>query len=100
MLGDHEKQRLRNELRELNKRDAAFEQDRAVKNKKVNNPVFRYTHIGLEFIAAILVLLYFGRYLDSLWGTEPWLLIAGVILGFTGGMIRLVRIANKLGKED
>ena len=40
---------------------------------------------GLQFAGAILLFLFLGRWLDGLLGTEPWLLIAGVMLGAVAG---------------
>jgi len=41
--------------------------------------------VGLEMALPIAV----GAWLDSRWGTSPWLAIAGVIIGFTVGMVHL-----------
>lgn len=41
--------------------------------------------IGLEMALPIAV----GVWLDYRWGTSPWLVIAGVIIGFAVGMVHL-----------
>jgi len=37
--------------------------------------------LGMQFVLAILVFLFLGKWLDERFGTTPWLLIAGVFLG-------------------
>ena len=37
--------------------------------------------LGLQFVVAILLFLFLGKWLDERLGTTPWLLIAGVFLG-------------------
>jgi hypothetical protein len=46
--------------------------------------------LGLEFSLPALL----GHFLDGKWGTRPWGLLGGMILGFTVGMIHLLRIAR------
>lgn len=35
-----------------------------------------------------------GWWLDSMWNTTPWLMIAGVVLGFVAAMIELIQLAR------
>lgn len=56
----------------------------------------KYTGLGVEFIAAIAVCTAGGYGLDRWLNTGPWLLIAGVGLGFTVGLVQLVRGAKKI----
>lgn len=53
--------------------------------------------IGFQFIAAILVFLYAGRWLDEKLGTSPLLLIVGVFTGFGAALYSMVR---KLGRKS
>ena len=46
---------------------------------------------GLQFAAAILLFLFVGRWLDERLGTEPWLLLVGVLVGAVGGFASLYR---------
>lgn len=41
--------------------------------------------VGLEMALPIAV----GAWLDYRWGTSPWLVIAGVLVGFLVGMVHL-----------
>lgn len=46
---------------------------------------------GLQFAGAILIFLFAGRWLDEKLGTEPWLLLLGVLVGAVAGFISLYR---------
>ncbi|MCR4290642.1 MAG: AtpZ/AtpI family protein [Candidatus Scalindua sp.] len=56
---------------------------------------------GIGFImAACLAGGYFGgRYLDSKFGTEPWLLIASLLLCLTAGIVEICNMLKKAMKE-
>jgi ATP synthase protein I len=47
--------------------------------------------VGLELAVSVILCMLVGRWLDGKWGTTPWLMIAGVVLGFTAGMRALYR---------
>ncbi|MBV9774511.1 MAG: AtpZ/AtpI family protein [Gemmatimonadetes bacterium] len=53
--------------------------------------------IGFQFVAAILIFLYVGRWLDARLGTSPWLLILGVFTGFGAAMYSMVQKLNRRG---
>jgi F0F1-type ATP synthase assembly protein I len=46
---------------------------------------------GMQFAGAIILFLFVGRWLDSRLGTEPWLLLTGVLVGAVGGFVSLYR---------
>jgi ATP synthase protein I len=46
---------------------------------------------GIQFAASILVFLFVGRWLDGRLGTEPWLLLLGVMVGASAGFYSLYR---------
>ena len=47
--------------------------------------------VGLQFALTILVLGALGWWLDSKFGTQPWLLFAGACLGMVGGFLSLIK---------
>jgi F0F1-type ATP synthase assembly protein I len=51
----------------------------------------RYAGLGFQFAATLCVVGALGWWLDEKLGTSPWLLIAGVFLGATGGFLSLLR---------
>jgi len=54
--------------------------------------------VGLELGIAVILGLLFGRWLDGKAGTDPWLTLLFVVLGFVAGMkgvMRAVRVADR-----
>jgi F0F1-type ATP synthase assembly protein I len=47
--------------------------------------------IGLELGVAVIIGLFFGRWLDGELGTSPWLMIVFVAIGFAAGILAVVR---------
>jgi ATP synthase protein I len=47
--------------------------------------------LAFQFVAAILLFLFLGRWLDSKLGTAPWLLILGVFLGAGAAFFSIYR---------
>jgi F0F1-type ATP synthase assembly protein I len=41
-----------------------------------------------------------GHWADERWGTEPWLVITGAVLGMTAAMVHLMAIARQSGKRS
>lgn len=54
---------------------------------------------GVQLAASTVAGLAVGNYLDTKWGWLPWLTIAGLILGFAGGLLNLVRILKWSGRQ-
>jgi F0F1-type ATP synthase assembly protein I len=47
--------------------------------------------VGLEFAAAVLGLTLVGYWVDRHFGTAPWAVIVGAVVGLIGGMYNLLR---------
>lgn len=54
---------------------------------------------GLQFAASIALFLFLGMWLDKRLGTDPWLLIAGVMVGGTAGFWSIYRRLVVLPRE-
>jgi ATP synthase protein I len=52
--------------------------------------------VGLEMVVPIGI----GLAVDYYTGWTPWGVIVGTILGFAGGLIHLIHLANKLNAKD
>ena len=52
----------------------------------------KYSAIGIEFAVAAIVGVVGGSYVDSYFGTSPWGVFIGSILGLASGVYRLVTV--------
>jgi len=52
---------------------------------------FRFVGLGFELTVPLLVGLFGGQWLDRRFGTAPWLLLVGALLGGAAGMLSLYR---------
>jgi F0F1-type ATP synthase assembly protein I len=50
-----------------------------------------YVGLGFQIAVPLLVGVYLGRRLDAWLGTEPWLLLAGAIMGMAAGFLGFFR---------
>ena len=51
---------------------------------------------GFALFACVLCLTAVGWAADKLWGTRPWLLVAGVVLGAIVGFYQFIRLTSQL----
>lgn len=51
---------------------------------------------GLTIFFSVLAFLGFGWMLDRWLGTEPWLLVAGILLGAAVGFYEFIKIISKI----
>ena len=51
----------------------------------------RYSGVGLELAGATAGLALVGYWVDSKYGTGPWGILIGVVIGIAGGLYNLVR---------
>jgi ATP synthase protein I len=49
------------------------------------------TGMGVQFLAAILLCLFAGRWLDGRLGTAPWLMVLGVLAGAGASTVAMYR---------
>ncbi len=59
----------------------------------------RYSALGFEFAGAVIAGILVGRYADSYFGTEPWLMIVGVVGGMAGAIYRLILVLQQLSRR-
>jgi F0F1-type ATP synthase assembly protein I len=55
----------------------------------------RLAGVGFEFVVALVLFGFLGRWLDGKAGTAPWLMVAGFCVGFVAGLWLLIRTANR-----
>ena len=51
----------------------------------------RYSSVGLELAGAIAGLALVGYWIDGRFGTQPWGMLAGVVIGLVGGLYWLAQ---------
>ena len=59
-----------------------------------------YLSLGAQLAFGVVVFFFLGRYLDGKFATAPWLTILGSMLGITGGLIKFIRTAIKMGQQE
>ncbi len=59
----------------------------------------RLAGVGIQFGAVISLFALAGYWLDDRIGSSPWLLLLGVLLGFAGGTVSLVKAVTRLKKN-
>lgn len=56
------------------------------------------TALGTEMAICVVLGFYGGRHIDRLLGTEPWLMIAGILLGVATGTFAIMKIMDRYMK--
>ena len=51
----------------------------------------RYSGVGLELAGATAGLALLGSWIDRKYGTSPWGILGGVVIGIVGGLYNLVK---------
>jgi ATP synthase protein I len=50
---------------------------------------------GITLFASVAVFCAIGYFLDKWFGTAPWLLIVGIVIGSAAGLFEFVRLSSK-----
>ena len=56
--------------------------------------------IGGIFAGCMVIGVFGGRWLDEKWGTEPWMLIIGSLVGMASGFYHFFKTVLRLDKEQ
>jgi len=59
----------------------------------------RYSGVGLELAGATAGLALLGYWIDGKFGTSPWGILGGVIIGIVGGLYNLVKQSLEAVRE-
>ncbi len=65
-----------------------------------NPDLLRYSSLGLEMGAAIVIGLLIGLWLDRRFGTSPWLTIVFLLLGIAAGFKNLFKLIVEEERKD
>jgi F0F1-type ATP synthase assembly protein I len=69
-------------------------------DKKMIQVMSTYSYIGIFFGVAVCIGLFAGHWADRRFHTEPWLTLAGVLIGLAAGGRELYRLSKKALKEE
>jgi len=59
--------------------------------------------VGLELGISVVIGLMFGMWLDGKWGSQPWAMLGGLVIGLVAGfrgVMRAVRRADRADQAD
>jgi ATP synthase protein I len=56
--------------------------------------------VGIEFSVSTVIGLLGGKWIDGKLGTQPWLMLVGLVLGVTAGLRSLLRTARRANEES
>jgi len=59
----------------------------------------RHSGVGLELAGAVAGFALVGYWIDRHYGTSPWGLVVGVVLGIVGGLYNFVKEALRATRE-
>ena len=60
---------------------------------------WRFAGVGLELAGVVAVLALIGHGLDRWWGSHPWGVLGGSMLGIVGGLYNLVKQVIREGDD-
>jgi ATP synthase protein I len=64
----------------------------------------RYSGVGLELAGATAGLALVGYWIDRKFGTSPWGILGGVVIGIVGGLYNMIRESlaaiREAGRDD
>jgi F0F1-type ATP synthase assembly protein I len=59
-----------------------------------------YLTLGIQLALTVVAAFYLGRWCDEKLSTTPWLMIAALFIGCSGGLYKFIRTVNSLAKEE
>jgi F0F1-type ATP synthase assembly protein I len=54
--------------------------------------------VGMALVGSIALGYFLGAWLDKKWGSSPWAVVGGVVLGSLGGFVHLFRTISRTTK--
>ena len=58
-----------------------------------------YLTLGVQLAAAVCGCAVVGWWIDETFGTQPWVLLGGVVVGSVVGLVQFLRVVAQLGKR-
>lgn len=72
--------------------------DRVAASTRETVRSLKLSSVGIELALSVLIGLFAGRFLDRKLGSDPWLMIVGICLGFAAGLRSLMKMMEKANK--
>ena len=73
------------------------EPDSSLKAFRLAGPLFG---AGIQMAAAIVAMFFFGRWLDAKYGTDPWLMMSGALIGCGAGLYSFIKTALDMSRKE
>jgi F0F1-type ATP synthase assembly protein I len=54
---------------------------------------------GIQLAATVVLMFFLGRWLDSKFGSDPWLMLVGTFFGLGAGLYNFVKIVQRADKK-
>jgi ATP synthase protein I len=69
-------------------------------NRRLLASVGPFLTLGIELALSVVILFFVGQWADEKLHTAPWLMLTGIFIGVTGGLIKFVRTSLEAGREE
>jgi len=69
-------------------------------DRKLLKATWGYSYLGIFFGVAIMLGFFAGRWLDHRWHTDPWLQLAGLLVGVAAGFRELYRLSRQYQRDQ
>lgn len=102
-ISPEDREVIRQRSAEIGKKIEAVQAKKAVAGRNGRSQqsafgqAFKY---AAELVIGVVAGVLLGKFLDGQFGTDPWLLVLFLILGFAAGMLNVIRGAQKAQAEN
>ncbi len=55
---------------------------------------------ALQLVVAVILMFFLGNWLDGKFGTAPWLMMTGLMVGFGAGFFAFLRSVQKMARSE
>lgn len=94
---EHDLERLAVRLRQARGGSLVPEPDKKDKNQSPGSALSLAMRVGVELVSAVAIGVAIGWFLDSQFGTRPWLMLVFIFLGGAAGILNVYRMARGFG---
>lgn len=75
-------------------------EERRAALRRISRDAGPFLTLGIQLALSVVAFFFLGRWLDGLWGTAPWLMLAGLLLGAAGGFVQFFRTVGALERRE